>query len=157
MSNTATLYQLAASAQYERDGLNRVLEILKRTLGDYEELSDALVMTRLNPSSAAVEATAWTNAAVRLYLMHAASPAGATTAAFLQVFSTSSASVTLGTTRPDTGLKLSPGASKTLLFLPGNNDSDFAAGLSIAATTTAGGATGVNSTNAPVVTIVANK
>lgn len=160
MANPATLNSLEVQSQYEREGLSRVIPLVKKLTGAvYEVDSGALVVTRLNATnvSAGGEVAAWTNQAVRLYAVHAASPAAATASAFVQIFNTSTASVTLGTTRPDVQFKLTAGKSKTVVYVPGNDDGDFSSAVSYCVSTTAAGATGVNSTNTPVVTFLTNK
>ena len=160
MANAAVLASLEAQAQYEREGLSRVVAQLKKWLGAiYEVDSNGLVLTRSNATNVGTlgEVAAWTNQAIRLYAVHAASPAAATASAFVQIFSTSTASVTLGTTRPDVQFKLTAGKSKTVVFAPGNDDGDFSSALSYCVSTTAAGATGVNATNTPVVTFLCNK
>lgn len=161
MSNAKALYTAETSAAYERDGLNRAMPLIKKLVSAFESDTDALVVTRLNNTNVAAggETTAWTNAAVRLYAIHVAMPSTTTASAFVQIFNTSTASVTLGTTRPDYQVKLggTAASSKTVVFVPGNDDNAFSSALSYCVSTTAAGATGVNSTNTPIVTFFTNK
>lgn len=160
-ANVTALYDLETQASYERDGLSRVIPLLKNAVGGtFQFAADTLVVTRLNATNVAAggEVAAWTNAAVRLYAVHIAMPSTTTASAFVQIFSTSTASVTLGTTRPDYQIRMggTAAASKTVVFLPGNDDVTFTDAMSYAVSTTAAGATGVNSTNTPVVTFLTN-
>lgn len=157
-ANVAALYDLEVQSQYERDGLSRVIPLLKNAVGaGFENAGNVLVVTRLNATNVAAggEVAAWTNAAVRLYAVHIAMPTGTTASAHVQIFNTSTASVTLGTTRPHYHITMggTTARSKTVVFLPGNEDDTLGA-MSYAVSTTAAGATGVNSTNTPVVTFL---
>ena len=161
MTNVAVLADLEAQSQYAQEGLARVIPLLKHVVGgSYEKASDGLVLTRLVATnvSAGGETTAWTNAAVRLYLVHVAMPSTTTASAHVQIFNTSTASVTLGTTRPAYSIAMmaTTQKSKTTVYFPGNEDDTFPA-LSYCVSTTVGGATGVNSTNTPTVTFITNK
>lgn len=159
-TNAGALNALEQFAQYAGEGASRVMPILRRLVGGtYEADNAGVVVTRLNNTNvgAGGEVAAWTNAAVRLYAVVVQSPSAATASAFVQIFNTSTASVTLGTTRPDAQFKVTAGQTKTVLYIPGNNDSDFSSAMSYCVSTTAAGATGVNSTNTPVVTFLTNK
>lgn len=161
MTNPAAFYDLECQAPYERDGLSRVIPLLKNAIGGtFEKASDGLVVTRLNATnvSSGGEVAAWTNQPIRLYAVQITMPSTTTASAFVQIFSTSTASVTLGTTRPDYQIRMggTAAASKTVVFLPGNDDVTFTGAMSYCVSTTAAGATGVNSTNTPTVTFLTN-
>lgn len=159
-TNAGTLSTLEQFSQYAGEGASRLMPIIKRLVGGTYEVDNAgVVLTRLNNTNVAAggEVAAWTNAAVRLYAVVVQSPSTATASAFVQIFNTSTASVTLGTTRPDAQFKVTAGQTKTVVYVPGNNDSDFSSAMSYCVSTTAAGATGVNAANTPVVSFLTNK
>lgn len=158
MANVTALYDLEMQASYERDGLSRVMPLIKAAVGGtFEKAADGLVVTRSNVTALAAggETAAWTNAAVRLYAVHIAMPATSTSTAIVQFFNTSTASATLGTT-PRMAIPIQSGKSKTVVFMPGNDDGDFAA-FSYGVSNASSYSTASNATNAPVVTLLTNK
>lgn len=159
MANAQVFQELEMQAQYERDGLSRVIPLLKTAIGGtFEKTSDGLVLTRSNVTALAAgsETAAWTNAAVRLYAVHIAMPSTSTSTAIVQFFNTSSASATLGTT-PRLAISVQSGKSRTVVFMPGNDDGDFGAAMSYGVSNATTYSTASNATNAPVVTILSNK
>lgn len=157
MSNATAFESLNAQAQYGREGLAKVLAMVKRVVGQYELNTDALVVTRLTATAVAAggETAAWTNAAVRVYLAWAESPSTATSAAVVQFYKTSTASVTQGTTMPALAFPLPFGKSSGVLLFPGNDDTNFPALSYTVAIAT--GLSAANATNAPTVTVLTNK
>ena len=151
MANANVLYQLNAQANYERDGFSKAVGQLARWAGQNSEMADNLILSR---GSVGAKADIVTNAGVKIYMVSVASPAGATTTSYLQVFNTSSASVTLGTTVPEEQFRLEAGVTKTVLYYVSNDSATMPTAFSWAATTTVGGATAANATNLPTVTIL---
>lgn len=159
-TNAGALANLENFTAYAGEGASRIMPILKRLVGaTYEADNAGVVVTRLNNTNVAAggEVAAWTNAAVRLYAVIVQSPSTATTSAHVQIYNTSTASVTLGTTRADVQFKVTATKTKTVLFVPGNDDGDFSSAMSYCVSTAAAGATGVNAANTPVVTFLTNK
>jgi hypothetical protein len=150
MPNAAVLYQLSCQAQYERDGLQRALSQVRRQAGSLEAVADDLATVSV---ALAAKGEVRTNAAVRPYLIHIASPEGATTTSYLQAFNTSTASVTLGTTAPELQARIPAGTSQTLMFFPGNA-ATFPTAMSWAVTIAVSGQTAANATNTPTVTML---
>jgi len=94
-------------------------------------------------------------AAVQPVLISVKSPVLATTDAYLQLFNTSSASVTLGgLPQPLEIIKVPYTKTKTVVYFPGADPCAFGSALSIAVTTTPCGGTAADATNAPVTTIL---
>jgi hypothetical protein len=147
MSNVATLYQLACQRSYERDGYQDLVNGLKQ-VARQEVYSDAMVSSR---AVGGAKADLVTNAAVRVYAIQCAMPSTATTNSYLQLFNTSSATVTLGTTAPEFQVMLTSQASRPMEFHTGI---PFSAALSWAVTTLPSGSVAANATNAPTVTIL---
>jgi hypothetical protein len=147
MPNVATLYQLAVERSYQRDGYQDLVNALKQ-VARQEVYSDALVATR---AAGGAKADVVTNAAVRIYAIQCAMPSTSTTTAYLQLFNTSSATVTLGTTAPEFQVMITSQASRPILFPTGL---PFSTALSWAVTTLPSGSVAANATNAPTVTLL---
>src|SRR5262252_303386 len=142
MSNVATLYQMSVERSYQRDGYNDMVNALKQ-VARQEVFSDGLVTNR---NAVNAKADVVTNAAVRVYAIQCAMPSTSTTTTYLQLFNTSSATVTLGTTAPEFQVILTSQASRPILFPTGL---PFATALSYAATTLVSGSVAANATNTP--------
>src|SRR5262252_8207570 len=142
MSNVSTIYQLKAERSYQRDGYQDLVNALNQ-VARQEVYSDLLTSTR---AAGGAKADIVTNAAVRVYAIQCAMPSTSTTTAYLQLFNTSSATVTLGTTAPEFQVILTSQASRPILFPTGL---PFATALSYAATTLVSGSVAANATNTP--------
>jgi hypothetical protein len=154
MGNASTLYQLEAMAAYKGDGFQDMVRALRSGAGRHFALSDNLTIGRV-ATSAITDIK--TNAGSQVVMIWADTASGATTTGYTHLFNTSSASVTLGTTPPETSIKLTnaAGAGAGILMFPGTSTTQFGAALSIATTTLAGtSTTAANATNAPNVIIV---
>jgi hypothetical protein len=154
MSNASTLFQLEAMAAYEPDGFQDAVAGLRRGAGRAFALADNLTFTKF-ATSALTDIK--TNAASQVVMIYVKTNALASTTGYVQLFNTSSASVTLGTTPPEQVLKLSNAASQgtAILFYPGTSTTQHGAALSLATTVTSGvNTTAANATNAPTVLVV---
>src|SRR5689334_9811035 len=152
MSNANTIYQLEAMAAYEPDGFQDFTRYLKETANKYFPADD-LTIARINTSA---KTDIKTNAGSKIVAIYVKTASGATTTGYLQLFNTSSASVTLGTTPPEEAIKLSNAANvaKVIRFWPGNGSTEYSAALSLAVTvTSAVNTTAQNATNAPVILV----
>ena len=153
MPNVQTIYQLECEAAYQREGVAKAMEFLKRYAPFFEHQGDGLTRTAigdLTNVAQAIEA-----AAANLYAVVVVSPTAATVDAFVQIFNVAAASVTVGTTAPDLVLKVPFGKTVTYLVLPGDDDNDqFSAAISTAATTTPAGGTALAAASLPDVTFV---
>src|SRR5690349_447678 len=116
MSNANTIYQLEAMAAYEPDGFQDFTRYLKETANKYFPADD-LTIARINTSA---KTDIKTNAGSKIVAIYVKTASGATTTGYLQLFNTSSASVTLGTTPPEEAIKLSNAANvaKVIRFWP---------------------------------------
>jgi hypothetical protein len=148
MSNVATMYSVQVNRSYERDGFNEMVNNLLSSAGRFEVNSDGLVVTRVLLSA---KADVVTNSAVRMYALNVNMPATATTTTWVSLFNTSSASVTAGTTVPDSGFLVTSQVSLPVLFPSGQY---FSSGMSWLAGTTAAGAASANASNSPTMTLV---
>jgi hypothetical protein len=154
MGNASTLFQLEALASYKGDGFQDMVRALRSGAGRHFAISDNLTIGRV-ATSAITDVK--TNAATQLVMIWADTASAATTTGYVHLFNTSSASVTLGTTVPETSLKLSNVANTGAgaLFFPGISTTQFGAALSIATTVAAGTTTtAANATNAPNIILV---
>jgi|SRR6185295_15505266 len=152
MSNASTLYSLEAAAYYERDGFQDAVRFLRSSAGRQFLQADNLTLYRTGTSA---KSDVVTNAGVKPVLVSVNSPATATTDAWLQMFNTSSASVTLGgLPQPSISIKVPYTKTTTVVWFPGNDPCMFATALSIAVTTAFCGGTAADATNAPTTTIL---
>lgn len=147
MPNVATLFQAAAWAQYQRNGVQHAVEVLKMLAGLYESTSDNLDQIEFENLTTTV--TNVSAGASRLYMVTIVSPAAAAAAAFVQVFNVAAASVTLGTTAPRLALVCPAEETTSYLVFPGNSDNMFGTRISVAATTTPGGSTALAAASLP--------
>lgn len=152
MSNASTLFSLEAAASYERDGFQDAVRYLRSTAGRQFLQADNLTVYKTNTSA---KSDVVTNAAVRPVLISVNSPSTATTDAWLQLFNTSSASVTLGgLPQPVEVIKVPYTKTVTVVFFPGIDPCKFSAALSLAVTTSFCGGTAADATNAPSTTVL---
>ena len=152
MSNATTLFQLEAQSAYEREGFQDAVRFLRGSAGRLFLQADNLTVYRTGTSA---KSDVVTNAAVKPVLVSINSPATATTDAWLQMFNTSSASVTLGgIPQPIEIIKVPYAKTTTVVWYPGTDQCKFTAALSIAVTTGLCGGTAADATNAPTTTIL---
>ena len=154
MSNANTLYALEARMAYEPDGFQDAVRFLRGSVGRQHLQADDLVSTVVTTSA---KADIKTNAGVQLAMIYVKTASGATTTGYLQLFNTSSASVTLGTTAPEMVIKLSNAANvgQPIVFNNSTEATAFGTALSCAVTVTSGvNTTAANATNAPTITFL---
>lgn len=151
MANATVLNSLRVQASYERDGFQRAVADVSRWAGQLAEFADNLVLSK---TAVAAKADIVTNAGVKPYILHVNSPSGATTTSYLQVFNTSSGSVTLGTTIPELSLRIEAGASRTLVLYDSGDAALFPTAMSWAVTAAANGQTAANAANTPTITLL---
>ena len=152
MSNASTLFSLETAMAYEKDGFQDAVRFLRGSAGRQFLQADSLTVYRTTTSA---KSDVVTNAAVQPVLISVKSPVLATTDAYLQLFNTSSASVTLGgLPQPLEIIKVPYTKTKTVVYFPGADPCAFGSALSIAVTTTPCGGTAADATNAPVTTIL---
>lgn len=153
MANVDTLEQFEAAAQYEREGVARAVQLLKKYAPWFEHQGDALersVTASLSTTVTAVKASAG-----NVYALVIISPAAAAADAYVQVFNVAAASVTLGTTAPDLVLKCPAAETAVFLHVPGDDDNNlFDTAISIAATTTHDGLTALATASLPTVWVL---
>ncbi len=153
MPNVATMYQMEADAQYQREGVARAVAMLRSYAPFFEIQGDGL--TRLVTADLSTTVTAVKASAGNLYSVTIISPSDATADAYVQVFNVAAASVTLGTTAPDLVFKCPFGKTVTFLVVPGDDDNDqFSTAISHAATTTATGSTALGTVSLPDVAVL---
>jgi hypothetical protein len=153
MANVDTLEQMAAAAQYEREGVSRAVALLKRYAPWFEHQADNL--ERHVTASLTTTVTEVTDSAANFYAIVIISPAAAGADAFVQMFNVDDTGVTLGTTAPDLVFKCPAGETAVFLHVPGHDsDNLFDAGMSIAATTTHDGNTALAAASLPTVWIL---
>ena len=150
MSNTTALFSLECQIAQERDGFQDAVRFL-RGWAPPKFPGDTLTVFRTNTSAATDIVT---NAAVRPVLISVNSPATATTDAWLNLFNTSSASVTLGGLPKATDVFKVPYTKSTTVVLYTQDGDRYNAALSMAVTTSPHGGTAADATNAPVITIL---
>ena len=152
MGNAQTLFSLEASAAYERDGFQDAVRYLRKTAGRQFLQADNLAVYRTTTSALS---DVITNAAVQLVLVSVKSPSTATTNSWLNLFNTSSGSVTLGGLPKATEVFFVPYTkTRTVVAYQASDPHAYTAALSIAVTTAPHGATAADATNAPVTTIL---
>ena len=154
MSNVNTLSQLEAQAAYEPEGFQDATRYLRSSIGRMRLAQDDLVKLSVSTSA---KAEVRTNGAVTLAMIYVKTASGATTTGYLQLFNTSTASVTLGTTAPEMVIKLSNAANvgQAIVFYPGTEGTAFGTALSCAVTVTSGvNTTAANATNTPTILFV---
>lgn len=152
MGNAQTLFSLEASAAYERDGFQDAVRYLRKTAGRQFLQADNLAVYRTTTSA---KSDVITNAAVQLVMVSVKSPATATTNSWLNLFNTSSASVTLGGLPKATEVIFVPYTkTRTVNFYQASDPHAYTAALSVAVTDGPHSGTAADATNAPVVTIL---
>lgn len=152
MSNASVIYQLECQAAYEPEGFQDFVRHVKEAAKFFP--GDDLAIARIATSA---KTDIKTNAGSKIVAIYAKTASGATTTGYLQLFNTSAASVTLGTTPPEEAIKLSnaAGVPKVVRFYPGTGSTEYSAALSLACTvTSAVNATAQNATNVPLLTVV---
>jgi len=149
MANVQAVYQLKCQQAYERDGFQEMTRALAQSSARFQWFADNLKVA-IGAGSGKLDVS--TNATAKLYAISFAMPSTATTTTWIQMFNTSSASVTLGTTVPNMTIELLSTDSLTtpILFPAGKS---FGSGFSIAGTTTQTGSAAANASNTPVCTI----
>ena len=152
-TNVNTFEQMAAAAQYEREGVGRGVDLLKRYAPWFEHLGDGLARVVTSPLSTTV--TAVETAANNFYAVFVLSPAAATQDCYVQMFNTAAGSVTLGTTAPIDVIACAAGKVRVAIYVPGDDDNDlYSTALSHAATTTHDGNTALATASQPTVWIL---
>jgi hypothetical protein len=152
MANQNAFFSLEAQMATERDGFQDAVRFLRGSAGRQFLQADTLTVWRTGTSA---KSDVITNAAVKPVLISVNSPATATTDAWLQLFNTSSASVTLGgLPQPTEIIKVPYAKTTTVVFFPGTDQCKFSAALSVAMTTTVCGGTAADATNAASITIL---
>jgi hypothetical protein len=153
MTNANTLATLEYEMAYHADGYQDAVRRLREDAARHFP-ADNLALARI-ATSAITDVK--TNAGSQVVALVIKTNAAATTTGFVGLWNTSSASVTLGTTRPDQVIKLSdaPNVLKVVRFYPGSGATEFALALSVATTVTNSvNTTAANATNAPTITIL---
>src|SRR5258706_3893374 len=152
MANQNAFFSLEAQMATERDGFQDAVRFLRGSAGRQFLQADTLTVYRTGTSA---RSDVVRNAAVKPVLISINSPSTATTDAWLQLFNTSSASVTLGgLPQPVDVIKVPYAKTTTVVFFPGTDPCQFSSALSIAVTTTFCGGTAADATNAPTTTIL---
>lgn len=153
MTNANTLATLEYRMAYNPDGYQDAVRRLKEDAARYFP-ADNLTLAEISTSALT---DVKTNAGSQVVALIIKTNAIASTTGYVQMFNTSSASVTLGTTPSEQTIKLSNAANilKVVRFFPGNGATEFAAALSLATTVTSGvNTTAANATNAPTITVL---
>lgn len=153
MGNATTLATLEYEMAYNPDGFQDAVRRLKEDAARFFP-ADNLTLARIS-TSAKVDVK--TNAGSQVVALIIKTASAATTTGYVQLFNTSSASVTLGTTPPEEVIKLSSAANvlKVVRFFPPTGSTEYAAALSLATTVTSGvNTTAANATNAPTITVL---
>lgn len=153
MGNAQTLATLEYEMAYAPDGMQDAVRRMREDAARHFP-SDNLTLAKI-ATSALVDIK--TNAGSQVVALIIKTASGATTTGYVQMFNTSSASVTLGTTAPEQVIKLSNAANvlKVVRFYPGSNATEFGTALSLATTVTSGvNTTAANATNAPTITVL---
>lgn len=153
MTNANTLATLEYRMAYNPDGYQDAVRRLREDAARYFP-ADNLVLAEISTSALT---DVKTNAGSQVVALIIKTNAIASTTGYVQMFNTSSASVTLGTTPSEQTIKLSNAANilKVVRFFPGNGATEFAAALSLATTVTSGvNTTAANATNAPTITVL---
>ena len=150
-TNAQTFFRLEAMAAQQRDGFQDAVRFLRNAAGRQFLMADNLAIFVTNTSA---KTDVITNAAVQPVLVSVNSPSTATTNGYLQIFSTSTASVTLGTTGAQEVITVPYTKTRTVVFYPGNDPCAYSGALSIAVTTAPHGGSAADATNAPITTIL---
>lgn len=149
-TNVATFEQMGAAAQYEREGVQRAVALLKKYAPWFAFTEDDLARTVTSPLTTTV--TAVETGASNVFALFIMSPAAATQDCYVQVFNATTGNVTLGTTEAIDVIACAAGKVRVALFVPGDDDDDlYATACSIAATTTNRGNTALATASQPTV------
>lgn len=157
-TNAATLAQLAADAQYEKESLAQIVAYIKKEIGGRLEAgNEILTVFRGSVTALAAGGEIRTNGGVKIYAVHIQSPAAATQDVVARFFNTSTGSTALtttayGTSKDALSLPCQATKSKTFFMLPAGLE--FQTAASYAVVTQAALDTAANATAAPVVTVV---
>lgn len=153
MPNVDVLYQAEVNAQYLGEGMAKAIYFLRAYAPFFEHVGDAIarsVTAALTTTVTNVKTTAG-----NVYCVRVTSPAAAAADGFVQMFNSTAANTTLGTTAPTEIFRSVATRTRIYLIVPGDDDNDlFSTAISIAATTTAGGATAIATASLPDVEVI---